>query len=1128
MKKTIRKILPVFVILAMLLANVPAGTVQAVSPNIVISQIYGGGGNSGGVYTNDFIELYNRGSETVSVDGWSVQYASATGTGNFGSSAAQITPLYGSIAPGQYLLIQELAGSTVISPLPTPDVTDATPIAMSGTGGKVVLVNIATTLGCNGSSTPCNADQLARIIDLVGWDGANFYETTGVAGTGPAPATTNPTGVARNNGGCVDTDNNSADFTLVTPVARNSASELHSCNSPTNPSGIGAATPNAVFAGETSLLTMAVTPGTFPASTGLAVTCDLSAIAGSATQSFSDDGSNGDLTSADLTFSYSATVDASTTYGAKSFACTITDAQSRSGSASIALTVKAPPISIHDVQGAGHISPSKNQTITLLPAVVTALRTSGTRGFYVQNADADTDADEATSEGVFVYTGSTNPATLVAVGDLVQVSAKVSEYRAAAVGLTLTELVAPYTVTVISSGNPLPAPIVIGTGGRIPPSVVIEDDATGSVETTGTFDPANDGIDFYESMEGMLVQVNDAVAVGPTSNFTSNREIPVVGDNGANAVTRTNRGGVIALETDFNPERIILNDWIAGGPILPATNVNDSFPGATLGVIDYAYNNFKLQVISMPALVSGGLTQEVGPIAETNQISLAAFNVENLAPGDAASKYETLADLVINHLNSPDILSIEEIQDNNGTTNDGTVDASVTWTMLINAIQTAGGPVYDYRQIDPVNAEDGGAPGGNIRVGFLFRTDRGVTFIDRPGADATTANGITGTGNDTQLLYSPGRIDPTNTAFDDSRKPLAGEFMYNGFHLFVIANHWNSKSGDQPLFGVNQPPVFNSEIQRNLQATVVHDFVASILAADSDANVVMMGDLNDFQFSTALQTLKGSPEILTDMIETLPTEERYSYVYEGNSETLDHILVSDAVFARPYVYDVVHVNSEFAGQVSDHEPQSMVVTFINEAPTVDAGGPYNVIEGQTVEVSATGSDAEEMPLTYAWDLDNDGVFETPGQTVTFSAEFLSAPASYEIQVQVTDAVGQTSTDFATVNVIYNFGGFINPIPTMSYASGASIPVIFSLNADKGLDILVEGSPSFARADCTTGEIMGDFMSIETPGASKLSYDSATGLYQYVWKTVKAWKGTCRILQLDFVDGMTYSTIVKFK
>ncbi len=188
----------------------------------------------------------------------------------------------------------------------------------------------------------------------------------------------------------------------------------------------------------------------------------------------------------------------------------------------------ATPIAIHDVQGTGHVSPRAGQAVTLLPAVVTALRTvEGTRGFYLQ--DPNPDADTATSEGIFVYTGSSsNPAALVAVGDLVEVSGTVSEYKGAVADLRLTEIVSP-EVRLLSSGNPLPAPVVLGAGGRVPPSTIIEDDASGSVETSGVFDPASDGIDFYESLEGMLVQVNDAVAAGPTSDFTSNREIPVSG-----------------------------------------------------------------------------------------------------------------------------------------------------------------------------------------------------------------------------------------------------------------------------------------------------------------------------------------------------------------------------------------------------------------------------------------------------------------------------------------------------------------------------------------------------------------------------------------------------------------------
>ncbi len=208
-------------IMAGLLTGLQAGSAQAISEDIVISQVYGGGGNSGGVFTNDFIELFNRGTTTVSLTGWSVQYASATGTGNFGSSTTLITPLFGSLASGQYLLIQEAAGTTPSAALPTPDITDSTPINMSGTGGKVALVNNLASLGCNGGSTPCSPSQLALIVDLVGWDGANFYE--GAAG----PATTNSISILRNNGGHQDTDNNSADFTAGVPTPRNTASPLN-------------------------------------------------------------------------------------------------------------------------------------------------------------------------------------------------------------------------------------------------------------------------------------------------------------------------------------------------------------------------------------------------------------------------------------------------------------------------------------------------------------------------------------------------------------------------------------------------------------------------------------------------------------------------------------------------------------------------------------------------------------------------------------------------------------------------------------------------------------------------------------------------------------------------------------
>jgi predicted extracellular nuclease len=412
-------------------------------------------------------------------------------------------------------------------------------------------------------------------------------------------------------------------------------------------------------------------------------------------------------------------------------------------------------------------------------------------------------------------------------------------------------------------------------------------------------------------------QINNAIVVGPASAYG---EVPVLTDNGASASVRTARGGIVVRSTDFNPERVILDDEILKSLSLtmPSVNVGDGF-AIVVGVMDYTYANFKLQVTQALTATAGGLGQEMTTAQTGAQLSVATFNVENLDASDGLGKFNGLANLIVNHLKSPDLLSVEEVQDNNGATNDSVVDASTTWNMLITAIQNAGGPTYQYRQIDPVDDQDGGEAGGNIRQGFLFRTDRGLAFVDRVGAGSTTANSVVNSSGVPQLQYSPGRIDPANSAFSASRKPLAGEFTFGGAPLFAIANHWNSKGGDNPLFGHYQPLVLSSETKRNQQATVVRDFVSQILAVDPNARVIVLGDLNDFEFSTPLNTLKNNG-MLISLIEVLPQNERYTYVYEGNSQTLDQIVVSTALSVRRVRVDVVHVNAEFATRWSDHDP----------------------------------------------------------------------------------------------------------------------------------------------------------------------------------------------------------------
>jgi uncharacterized protein len=835
-----------------------AAPASAASPDIVISQVYGGGGNAGATLKNDFIELYNRGTAPVNVNGWSVQYGSSGGT-----TWTNRTPLAGTIRPGRYYLVQEGAGNGGAQDLPTPNATGS--IAMAATAGKVALVTDNTNLTC-----AADCDGAANVRDFVGYGGANDFEGA------PTPVLTNTTAALRNGGGTVDTDNNFADFTVGTPNPRNTPPPVAvTSTSPADGANDVPIDSNVTFTfgGPVDLT-----------ADDFAITCTTS-------------GAHGFALSGGPT---EYTLDPAADF-VREESCTVTLHTDDIDKTIHFATLGVEGLRIHDVQGAAHTSPYVDRIISGVPGVVTD---TVSNGFYMQ--DPQPDNDVRTSEGVFVFTGSGANAVRPPRGTSVLVSGRVQEFRAAAANLSVTEIGSP-SVTVGDS-VPTPAPTVIGDGGRIPPNRIIDNDSTGDVDTNPIFDPQQDGIDFHESLEGMLVQFNNAVATGPTNSFG---EVSVVGDTGRHAGPRTPRGGVIVRPDDFNPERFILTG-------APDANTGDKFSSPIVAVADYDFGNYMYHPLE-PITASGGLQRESTAAPSKNELEIASFNVENLAPGDPPSKFDGLADTLVNRLKAPDIVAVEEIQDNTGAADNGVTDASVTWTTLIDAIKAAGGPAYEYRQIDPVNDQDGGQPGGNIRQGFLFRTDRGLAFVDRPGGTSTNATEVVRTRRGAQLTFSPGRIDPGNDAWDASRKPLAGEFTWKGKSLIVVANHFNSKGGDDPLFGHHQPPIRVTEEQRHQQATIVNAFARDIQRADPLGNYVVLGDLNDFEFSETVQILQGLQ--LLDLYYLLPPSERYSYVFEGNSQALDHILVSPALLFPLPEYDSVHVNAEFADQQSDHDPQ---------------------------------------------------------------------------------------------------------------------------------------------------------------------------------------------------------------
>ncbi|HEV2779997.1 MAG TPA: endonuclease/exonuclease/phosphatase family protein [Actinophytocola sp.] len=573
-----------------------------------------------------------------------------------------------------------------------------------------------------------------------------------------------------------------------------------------------------------------------------------------------------------------------------------------------------PPVTarIHEIQGGTRLSPLDGQQVSGVPGIVTAVRAFGSaRGFWFQ--DPQPDADPATSEGLFAFTGSATPA--VAAGDSVLVSGTVDEFYpdappSSSVHQSTTELTNPQW-TIVSSGNPLPPAEILGAD-TVP--VAYTPEAGGASIEPLALRPADFALDFFESRESMRVQVDDARVVGPTTEFN---ELFVTTKPNQNP---TPRGGTLYSGYDQqNSGRLLIQSLIpfAQRPF-PKAHVGDRLAGVTAGPVDYSrFGGYQIQATELGELVPGGLQRETTRPQRPYELAVATYNVENLAPDNDPAKFARLAEGLVRALASPDIVALEEIQDNNGAVDDAVVAADETLRLLTEAIVAAGGPRYQWRQIDPVDDADGGQPGGNIRVAFLFNPAR-VSFVDHPGGDATTPVDVTGHWPfGPRLTVSPGRVNPTSDAWLNSRKPLAGEFRFLGQTFFVIANHFNSKGGDQPLTGRFQPPARSSEVQRVAQATEVSTFVRKIQSLDRHANIVVLGDINDFPFSPAAQQLTAGGS-LVDLINTLPPAERYNYVFQGNSQTLDHVFVGGL---RLVDYDVVHVNAEFFDQVSDHDPQ---------------------------------------------------------------------------------------------------------------------------------------------------------------------------------------------------------------
>jgi 2',3'-cyclic-nucleotide 2'-phosphodiesterase (5'-nucleotidase family) len=557
-------------------------------------------------------------------------------------------------------------------------------------------------------------------------------------------------------------------------------------------------------------------------------------------------------------------------------------------------------LEIGEIQGLGHISPFEGQTVET-EGVVTAVDSNGRRGFYMQSVGGG-DGDPGTSDGIFVFT---NAAPGVTVGDLVQVSGTVVEFLPGGepTNLTVTELHLP-TISVI--GVAAVVPVIIGAGGLLPPTAIIDNDSLTS------YDPTTDGIDFYESLEGMLVTIKNALVVGYNGAFS---EAWAVTDNGANATGLGTRGGIAISEGDFNPERLqIENDsGLTGGvnPFPAALSQGDRL-GDVNAVVTYNFGNYEFAVTA-PVVIGTDVTlgKETTSITGTASApAIASYNLLNIDPFDPQSKFDLLAADIVTHLKAPAIIALQEVQDADGEGSGADLSGAASVARLISAIELAGGPTYTYVEVAPTVANtNGGAPNGNIRNGFLYNDDA-VDLV--PGSVAL--------------------VDPTNPAFAGSRKPLAATFEIAGNEVTFVNVHSSSRSGSDPLFGSVQPPANAGDAERTAQATAIRAYVDTLTAADPDAKIVVLGDFNGFDFETPFDILTAGGK-LTNLNTLIPANERYSFQFDGNNQQIDHILVTQNL-VQGAQFDAVATNAErfgLPGNVagSDHDP---VVASISVDP----------------------------------------------------------------------------------------------------------------------------------------------------------------------------------------------------
>jgi uncharacterized repeat protein (TIGR01451 family) len=1012
--------LSVFLVVLALLLALPAlvpRPAKAVSPNLVISQVYGGAGcGSAGcsTYKNDYIEIFNRSVSSVSVNGWSVQYAAATGT------AWQVTNLPNvSIPAGGYLLVAESFGANGVSALPTPDVTGT--IAMSATAAKVALVNTTTAL-----SGACPVS--ASIVDFVG------YGTTANCNEGganaPAPSTT--TADIRAANGCTDTDSNSSDFASGAPNPRNSASPLNSCSSLPNltindvslnegnagttsftftvslsaPAGPGGVTFNIAtadntatqpsdytmksltgqtipagsstysftvlvngdtspetnetfFVNVTTVTGANVTDGmglgtivnddaapnltindvslnegnagtttfTFtvslsaPAPTG-GVTFDIATQDSSATQP--SDYTMKSLTAQTIpagssTYTFDVLVNGDTTPEAdETFFVNVTNVTNAitTDGQGLGTIVNDDLYKIHDVQGNGAATPLAGMTV-MVEGVVTAnfQGTNKLQGFFLQEEDADADADPATSEGIFVFCSSCP--TPVAEGQRVKVTGTASEFS------NMTEITASTggSVLITDAGNHL---------AEVTPTVI-------------TLPIVGDVNAFYEAREGMLVTFADTLTVseyfqlsrfgqivlyqgGRPQQFTETAPPSIAGNT-----THTDQLArrVVILDDDNNAQEAYLPSSTPPGPpdgsqavfypqanggFSVGTQGTDFFRGGDLvngltGVLHWSFPGF------------GADTWRIRPTT-AHPVSFTVANPRPVTAPAVGGAIKAVSMNLLNYFTTIDTTSSNSSgpcgpsggQDCRGA--DSVAELNRQRERASIVICGLNADVYGLMELEnttPADTINDLLGAVNARCGGAHP----YTFVNTGGTLGTDAIRV-------MIIYRTGVLSPVGSPLVDldpihNRPPTAQTFDVVdatnpafGKRFTVIANHFKSKGCDASATGADADSgdgqsCYNG--RRTSQATRLLTWInGTVLPAAGSPDVLLLGDFNSYSQENPVTTLGGGG--FTDLASAILGPTSYSYLFDAQLGHLDYAFTSSSLLSKITGVGNWHINAD--------------------------------------------------------------------------------------------------------------------------------------------------------------------------------------------------------------------------